>query len=354
MDKRYHVYISSTLADLKTERNILSGMVRELGHTPVLMDSFDDEDTQQWELIKKSIEDSDYMLVLLAKKYHSQGDTGSRVEKEYLLAQKLGMPVLALLIGDKVKRSESRTEKDREGIKKLAQFRDRLKNHPHETWTNAVDLFSRAQTLLIRQITLNPRQGWVRAGEVISPALANELGRLSSENARLKAELKAENPEIMDRIKAKMRYTLRLLAANKETIGFFYSPGSKWENPRNFRYLKLFRLLAPELYEGKTIPELSKFLGSVLNPDLSRRLRGDFPTPSNSIKRIITAFRAFKLAGLENGGGEEEQWKLSEYGKALYSYYKIRQFERAAKHQGSPVQEEGPDSPEEAQARQEL
>jgi hypothetical protein len=328
-------------------------MIRELGHTPVLMDQFDDEDPQEWEIIKKSIEDSDYMLVVLAKKYHSPGDTGSRVEKEYALAQKRGMPVLGLIIGDKVKRSASRTEKDSEGVKKLTRFRERLKTHPHERWTNTADLVTKAQKLLIRRMTLNPQPGWVRADEAISPALANELGRLSGENARLKSELKAENPEIMDRIRAKMRYTLHLLAANKETVGFFYSPGAKWENPRNFRYLKLFRLLAPELYEGKTIQELSKFLGSVLNPDLSRRLRKDFPTPSNSVKKIIAALRAFKLVAAAG----EEQWRLSEYGKALYSYYKIRQFERGAKNQESPAREEsgnaqkgtgfltGPDSP---------
>ena len=328
MEKKYHIYISSTLDDLKNERHELSKLVIELGHIPVDMGQFDIVDPGQLALIKKNIEGCDYMLIIIAKKYNLVNDT-SIVEQEYAHARRHSIPVLAMILSDKVKKPASRTESDKEAKKRLVVLKEKLKSHPYDSWSNVGDLTSKVQKLLIRQMNLAPQLGWIRTNQVIDPVVANELGRLSSENSSLKLQIKVEDKEVLGRLRKRMKNTLRLLAYNKEAIGFFYVDGENWENAKNFRYLKLFRLLAPELYSGKTVSELSKFLGNVLNPDLSKKLRKDFPTPSNSLKKIITDLRAFRLVKPLDEGSDEI-WELSEYGKELYSYYKIYQFRRAA------------------------
>ncbi|QQO09081.1 DUF4062 domain-containing protein [Breznakiella homolactica] len=331
MEKKYHVYISSTLDDLKNERHELAKMVIELGHIPVTMDQFDAGDPGQWAFIQKTIDDCDYFLAVAAHKYNMLGDKSSVAEKEYIQARKRGIPVIAMVVADKARKSPSRIEKDKESNKRLNDFKTKLLENPHERWSNSGDLVNKSRGLLIRTMSIEPRTGWVRSDQIMEASAANELGRLSRENAKLRYELKIEDKEIMSRIKVKMKYTLRLLAYNKEPISFFYVNGENWENTRNFRYIKLFKILAPELYSVKTTSELSRFLGNVLNPDLAKKIRKDYPTPSNTVKKIMTDFRAFRIVSLAGENKGDEQWELSEYGKELYSFYRRYQFERTAK-----------------------
>ncbi len=340
MQKKYHIYISSTLDDLKTERQELSRLIYELGHIPVTMDLFDSSNEEDWELIKKNIEGSDYFLALVAHKYNPREDKTSLIEKEYIHALKRGVPVLSLIISDTARWKASKKESDPKVIKQLDAHKEQLKNHPHAFWSNSGELIQKAQLMLVRQIFLHPADGWVRADRIADPVVANELGRLSYENSELKRQLKTENPEIMRRIRSKMRYTLHLLFENKEPLSFYYTRSENWENTRNFRYIRLFRHLAPELYVPKSIPDISRFLGNILNPDLSRVLRKDFPTPSNTVKKIMADFRAFKIIQPAGEEENEELWELSEYGKELYGYYRIRQFEKSSRDQEEDGDEE--------------
>ena len=340
MQKKYHIYISSTLDDLKTERQDLSRLIYELGHIPVSMDLFDNSDPEDWELIKKNIDSSDYFIALAAHKYNLKEDKSSIIEKEYVQALKRGIPVLALIINETARWKAAKKETDPKVIKMLNAHKEQLKNHPHAFWSTGTELVQKAQLMLVRQLSLHPAAGWVRADKIVDPAIANELGRLSIENAELKTQLKLENPEIMRRLRSKMRYTLHLLYENKEALSFFYTRSENWENTRNFRYIRLFKHLAPELYVPKSVADISRFLGSILNPDLTRVLRKDFPTPSNTIKKIMADFRAFKIVKPAGETENDELWELSEYGKELYGYYRIRQFEKSSKDQNQEEEKE--------------
>jgi hypothetical protein len=79
--------------------------------------------------------------------------------------------------------------------------------------------------------------------------------------------------------------------------------------------------------------EISRFLGNVLNPDLEKTVRRNYPTPSNTIKKIMADFSLLKLVkctgGAAEGGGDSEIWETTEYGKELYALYRMRQLERA-------------------------
>jgi hypothetical protein len=180
-------------------------------------------------------------------------------------------------------------------------------------------------------MNLYPRSGWVKGDQAITPSVANELSRLSTENEQLKWQIKLEDGEIMNKLRDQMKNAVKVLALNKIILNFYYASGDNWENSRQFRYLKIFKLLTPELSVGKTTAEVSRFLGTVLNPDLDRSVRKDYPVPSNSVKKIMADFSLLKLvkcANKDDVSGEDEIWEITEYGKELYSAYRMRQLEK--------------------------
>jgi len=63
MDKRYQVFVSSTYADLKDERRRVIQTVMELDCIPVGMELFPAADEEQFEFIKRVIDDCDYYLL---------------------------------------------------------------------------------------------------------------------------------------------------------------------------------------------------------------------------------------------------------------------------------------------------
>jgi hypothetical protein len=74
-------------------------------------------------------------------------------------------------------------------------------------------------------------------------------------------------------------------------------------------------------------------LGKVLNPDLEKTVRKNYPTPSNTIKKLLSDFALLKLVQYSCQGGREV-WKITGYGQEVYAAYRIRQMERAFTKKG--------------------
>ncbi|MDR0450133.1 MAG: DUF4062 domain-containing protein [Treponema sp.] len=332
MPKKYHIYIGSNLEDVKNERKELPRAVMELGHIPVMADYLDPEDENSARLIEKIIGECDYFISLVACRYCRDKEKNSPMETEYRWALKQGVPVLGLIIDDKARRKAGKKEENAAFIRKLKDFKAELRKQPHETWLNAPDLRQKTLDILIRETNLGEQPGWVRATEAVKPALANEIGRLSAENEELKKRIGLESGKLVARLREQMRHDLKVMALNRASLSFYYANGENWENTRKFRYLRIFKLLVPELNLPKTTAEITRFLGGVLNPDLEKTVRKDYPTPSNTIKKIMTDFALLRLFRCDEGAknGEDERWEITEYGKELYSAYRVRQLERSA------------------------
>jgi hypothetical protein len=324
--KKYHIFIGSTLDDLKNERRLLPRIVMELGHIPVTADCFDRTNGNDQLLIRKNLEECDYYLALVAHKISLPGEK-SFMETECAWAVKKGIPIIALIIDEKARWKAAKKEKDPEAVKKLEDFKKKLAAHVHETWLNASDLGQKAQNLLIQEMNLNPQTGWVCAAQAVDPSVANELSRLSVENEDLKRQIKVDSGDVRVKIREQMKQALKVMALNKVFLSFYYTDGDNWENTRQFRYLRIFKLLAPELSLGKTPGEISRFLGNVLNPDLEKTVRTNYPTPSNTIKKLMADFALLKVVKF-SGQGDGEVWEITEYGKEVYSAYRMRQLER--------------------------
>ena len=334
---KYHIFIGSTLDDLKNERRELPRIVMENGHIPVTADHIDFSAKDAPQLLQKTIEECDYFLALTAYRYCATDEKTSPLEREYAIAVKREIPVLALVLDEKARWKATKKEKDPALIKKQEAFRQRLLLGDSASWLNTSDLCQKAQSLLIRQININHQTGWVRANRAIEPQVANELARLSSENEMLRRQKNIEGGKIVARLREQMKKALKVLALNRVTLSFYYATGDNWENTRQFRCLRLFKLLVPELALGKTTAEISRFLGTVLNPDIEKPVRKDYPTPSNTIKKIMADFAMLKLVRCINGEGgnaDDEIWEITEYGKELYSGYRMRQLEKVFAKKG--------------------
>ena len=261
------------------------------------------------------------------------------LELEYTHAVMSNIPVLALVISEKARWKDSKKEKKTAGIKALEAFKKRLETHSCETWVNLSDLKTKALSLLSREFNMTPRRGWVPSTDAVEPMVANELCRLMRENETLRNLIKSDGADVVKLMKEQIRHTLKVLAINRISLSFYYANGENWENTRTFRYLHLFKLLAPELATPKTTEELSHFLGNILNPDLERVVRKDYPTPSNTVKKIMSDFDLLKLVkcsakmAADAPAVNDEDWELTELGKETFAAFRLRQMMHPSKNE---------------------
>ena len=165
-NKKYTVFISSTYEDLKQERASVIETILQLSQIPIGMENFTASSTDKWELIKKVIDDSDYMVVILGMKYGSPSDDRktSWTEREYDYATGQDIPVLVFVIRDDVPLTNEKREKDgSSAAKSLKAFKEKTgsKNTPH--WRNKDELARQVSTSLSNIMRDTPRSGWVRA-----------------------------------------------------------------------------------------------------------------------------------------------------------------------------------------------
>ncbi|MEM9043886.1 MAG: DUF4062 domain-containing protein, partial [Pseudomonadota bacterium] len=71
MEKRYQVFISSTLKDLENARQEVSTALLRAHCFPASMELFPAADEEQFEFIKQVIQQSDYYIIISAGRYGS-------------------------------------------------------------------------------------------------------------------------------------------------------------------------------------------------------------------------------------------------------------------------------------------
>ncbi len=110
-EKKFQVFVSSTYTDLVEERERIIKAVLEMYHIPIGMEMFSAEDEDQWEIIRRTIEISDYYILILGLRYGSKAEDGvSFTEKEYEYALQKGIPILAFVLDDCVSLSKDRRD----------------------------------------------------------------------------------------------------------------------------------------------------------------------------------------------------------------------------------------------------
>lgn len=252
MDKRYQVFVSSTYADLQDERSKVIQTLMEMDCIPAGMELFPAMDEEQFEFIKKIIDDCDYYLLILGARYGSisEDDGLSYTEKEYRYAQQKGMKIIALVHGAPEQLPVIKTDRDPTLQEKLAYFRnDVCSNRLVKFWTSPAELPGLVALNLPKTIKAYPAIGWVRGDTTASASIMTELLAVKAENDRLQNELlqMTSSSSHMDNGFAGLDYKIKI-------SGGFHRGGEigsiAWTIDVSLR--EIFQLISPKLLSPQT------------------------------------------------------------------------------------------------------
>lgn len=170
MNKKFQIFISSTYTDLVKARSKTSEIILSMYQFPIGMEMFSAGNSDQWTLIKRTIDISDYYLLLIGHRYGSLTEEGiSYTEKEYNYACEKGIPIMAFIRNRDVATRPSERESDQIKVSKLNSFIEKAKkSRVCDFWETEEDLASMIPVALMKQFVETPRQGWVRADQSFS------------------------------------------------------------------------------------------------------------------------------------------------------------------------------------------
>ena len=208
MDKKYQVFISSTYEDLKKEREKARDTILSMNQIPAGMEFFGAADDDQWEIIKRTIDVSDFYVLIIGNRYGSIIENGefagmSYTEKEYRYAKDMKIPILAFIL-DYNSVPERKITEDKTKQEKLSAFTKIVKNGRQvDFWINEDDLCIKISSSLSKEMSRISRPGWIR-GDVIDIEkslktivdLNSRVESLEEENKYLKSQIGNRSPKL--------------------------------------------------------------------------------------------------------------------------------------------------------------
>lgn len=244
LKKRLQVFVSSTFTDLREERQAAVEAILAAGHIPAGMELFAAGNESQMEAIQQWIDESDVYLLILAGRYGSidpkSGKSYTRLEYEYSLEKRKEAFACILkdtALNDRVKKGGM--EMIDKNQKELDEFRELVKTKVVEFWEDSKDI----QNIILKKLGQLARRedlvGWVRPNtQVDLPAVTEELASLSSENAKLRAEMNALHAMIRhqeERLALEKKQELHILGMTYSELKRLLMSRQLWEPIRSNR-----------------------------------------------------------------------------------------------------------------------
>jgi len=204
MEKKYQIFISSTYEDLKKAREKVQDAVMSMYHFPVGMELFGAADEEQWEIIKETIDSSDYYVLIIAQRYGSiiadGPDAGmSYTEREFRYAKEKGIPILVFIMNDDVPVMPAYVDAEPEKAEKLKKFKDEAKTGRTVVWwSNEDELATKVTASLYKEFNRKKRPGWIRGDSVDIEKSLDEIVTLNIRIRKLEEEnrlLRSQNIE---------------------------------------------------------------------------------------------------------------------------------------------------------------
>ena len=331
---KYQIFISSTYEDLKEAREQIIKAALEMGHIPVGMEMFSAADEEQWRIIARQIDQSDYYVVIVAHRYGSVVDGVSYTEKEYDYAVSQGIPVIGFIIDSTGAWPADRMETDTKKKRALDQFKAKVKRKPVGFWSSSDELHGKFSIALIKLTNTNPRPGWIRASEVAGPEVLTELSRLSSENADLRKQLAeiAQGPDTTH------------LAQGDDLVEVPFKYSDK-EGVLKTTWNDLFRVVGQTSLRDPAQYHIEQSIKGLINEELrstDKYPSSDyFPKFEEGLEKIKIQFVALNLIEIQriNRGGQNNlvtpHWILTTYGKKVIA-------DLLAVHRATQIKQEAP------------
>ncbi|MEO6502796.1 MAG: DUF4062 domain-containing protein [Jatrophihabitantaceae bacterium] len=168
--RRYQVFLSSTFTDLQAERLAVTEAVLATGRCfPAGMELFGASHLPPWKFIQRVLDQTDYMVLVIGDRYGSSPPEGdpSYTEREYDYAKSIDVPVIPFVAGRHRQVMESQIERDDTRREGMTKFREKIRAaHLVDEWDDPRDLAQKVVSSLWREITENPRPGWLRGNGV--------------------------------------------------------------------------------------------------------------------------------------------------------------------------------------------
>lgn len=317
MEKRYQVFVSSTYADLKEERRHVTQALMEMDCIPAGMELFPAADEEQWEFIKRIIDDCDYYLLIIGGRYGSTTDEGiSYTEKEFDYAVESGLKVIALLHENPDEIPVGKSDISPELRERLQAFREKVStNRLVKFWSEAKELPGLVALSLSKTIKTFPATGWVRASVVSNEDLLGELNELRKENSLLRGEL--------DKLQQPASYNVEGLADFDEKFtvhGTYYNDYGKREWSSELTWRDLFAIISPYLSQNPSQDYVKEILKQAIIE------RDSLSTRTNSLndqdfQTIAVQLKAFGLINTRytktTKGGMAMFWSFTPEGEKL-------------------------------------
>jgi Domain of unknown function (DUF4062) len=234
--KRLQIFVSSTYSDLIQERQAAIEAILTAGHIPAGMELFTSGDESQMEVINQWIDESDVYLLILGGRYGSvESRTGkSYIQLEYEYALNKDKPLFACVITDAALEDRVKTHGTRvietAHTQKLKDFRTLVLTKMVRFWEDAKDIKIAIGETLSHFARRDELIGWVRASqEANMPALADEIARLSKENAQLRSQIARGRVE--NTIHGLSFYELKAILEDKGLLSFLDEIRSELGSP---------------------------------------------------------------------------------------------------------------------------
>ena len=322
MDKRYQVFVSSTYVDLKQERQKVIQTLIEMDCIPAGMEIFPAADEEQWEFIKRIVNDCDYYILIIGGRYGAVTPEGiSYTEKEYDYAISAGLKVLAFIHESPENIPVGKSDIDPALREKLAAFRDKAcQGRLVKFWTKAEELPGLVALSLSKTIKVHPAIGWVRADNVANDELLGDINMLRKENEHLRAKLvdlqaMVEQPEpnlasLDDLVELTITYRIRK-----------HDQYSTETEKQSISWNELFACVAPDLIQPPSDDSANYKLGTALYRRLHHGHEHTAQLVHDDFQTVKIQFMALKLITLDytktTQGGMALFWYLTSRGQNL-------------------------------------
>ncbi len=316
MDKRYQVFVSSTYADLKEERQRVIQALIEMDCIPAGMELFPAADEEQLEFIKRVINDCDYYVLIIGGRYGSTTAEGvSYTEKEYDYAISLGLKVIALLHENPDEIPFGKSEPDALGRAKLEEFRKKVSTgRLVKGWKTADQLPALVTMSLVHMTKVLPAVGWVRADKVAGIEVLTELNELRKRYAKLQLAAGKLTPAVENLAGLEDKIELYGTARHGAFNSRYYN--EVWKATYTWR--EIFACIAPYL---ESFPNDELVKSTLLSHAFARsRVGGDSPKLDDQLFRTVALqLKALQLVNTEYSetvsGGRALFWSLTPLGE---------------------------------------
>jgi Domain of unknown function (DUF4062) len=317
LDKRYQVFVSSTYADLKDERQRVIQALMEMDCIPAGMELFPAVDEDQFAFIKKVIDDCDYYILIVGGRYGSLTASGiSYTEQEYRYAVENELKVIALLHENPAEISVGKSDLDPVLRERLVAFRESVSTgRLVRFWKNANELPGIVALSLSKTIKTYPARGWVRADRVQSADLLVELNEVRKQNEVLSKELASRQVEAQPSIEG-----LAALDDAIELDGSHRYDGREYSWKATMTWRAIYSAICPYLVQH---PAASTVKGVLEKAAFESSSRGGYSATLDdqvfqTVSVQLKALGLVKIEYLKNvSGGMGLFWSATPAGDAL-------------------------------------